>query len=614
MKATRSASLLVALGLTMSMGTAGALLPSAAASQAAAPTVTPQLSVTGLEVNHLTERPLGIDDPAPVFCWGMASNIIGVKQASYRIQVATDARFRTLAWDSGTVSSDESTDIRYGSTGSAKALQPETDYWWRVTIVDNQGATRVSDVASFSTGLMDPTIDAWDGAQWIGNDDVRLEAKAAHLFDINASFTINSGDNVSFIFGADDPRFTNEFRNVFGAPGGENFIRFELDLSGVTDDASNTGGVVNLYRVGYHETDDINGDPNVHPYKSVRLVDSSQAAVRTLFTPANKNQAHSLRIVGNASVMTYTVDGVNLTGFNAATMTVGANRPAATNNLNVSPNSTISAEQVHTFVTGNNYNTFPHLSEIGFSVRNVGDDVTVTDYRLVDVGRSAKRTLFDATTPADYSIFSSLPESGITTAGNAIRVRPTDAAQLGPKYADPSHTGQTQVRSEFELDPAKDIAKARMYVTAQGAYEMFINGDRMSEDYLNPGMSTYAKTLPYHTYDVTDMLEPGTNAIGALLGPGFWTGNMTFTPTNYNTFGDNEALLSRLVVTYADGSTETVVTDPATWKAFTDGPNRYADNFQGVVYDSSKEPNLAGWATTDYADDLLSKWAPADVI
>ena len=50
------------------------------------------------------------------------------------------------------------------------------------------------------------------------------------------------------------------------------------------------------------------------------------------------------------------------------------------------------------------------------------------------------------------------------------------------------------MRSEFRLDTSKDIDKARLYVTAQGAYEMFLNGDRVSEDYLNPGMSTFAKT------------------------------------------------------------------------------------------------------------------------
>ncbi|MEE6286871.1 family 78 glycoside hydrolase catalytic domain [Georgenia sp. MJ173] len=571
------------------------------------------LSVAGLEVNHLL-APMGIDDSAPVFSWDMDSNVIGAKQQSYRVEVSTDAGFDELVWDSGTVESDELTDIAYGSTGDAGELGPETDYWWRVTITDNRGTALVSDVSSFSTGLMDGKIGAWDGAQWIGSEKTKLDAETALLFDINTGFTINSGDNVSFIFGADDPRFTSDFRNVYGGPGGENFIRFELDLSGVTDDESNTGGVVNLYRKGYHATDDADGDPNVHPYKSVRLADSSEEAVQGLFTPENVDEQHTLRIQGNASAMTYTIDGVNLTGFNADTMTVSPNRPAATNNLNVSPNSTIDEDGVHSFVTGNNYNTFPHLSSVGFSVNEVGDDVTITDYRMIDVGRSDRRTLFDATTEANYGIFTELPDAGITAEDNAIRVNPTAAEQLGPKYADPSYGAQTHLRTEFRTNPAKDIAKARMYVTAQGAYEMFINGDRMSEDFLNPGMSTFAKTLNYHTYDVTDMLSNGTNAVGALLGPGFWTGHMTFTPGNYNTFGDSEALLSKLVITYEDGSTETVVTDPDTWRSFNDGPNRYADNFQGVRYDANKEANITNWASTSYEPALLASWSTPDVI
>lgn len=609
----KASGLAMAMGLALAVGPASTLVPSAAGvSHVAAPSA-PQVAVTGLEINHLTD-PLGIDEEKPVLSWALQSNVVGAKQQSYRIEVAKDAGFTKIAWDSGTVDSDESTDIRYGSTGSAEALKPEADYWWRITVVDDRDEATVSDVATFSTGLMSGRIDAWDGAQWIGSDATRLDATSALMFDINAKFTVNEGDNISFIFGADDPRFTSAFRNVFGAPGGENFIRFELDLSGVTDGPDNTGGVVNLYRKGYHETDDADGDPNVHPYKSVKLVDSTQAAVKSLFTPGNKDQEHTLRIVGNASAMTYTIDGVNLTGWTADTMTVSPNRPAAKNNLNVSPNSTIDGQGVHSFVTGNNYNTFPHLNSIGFSVNNVGDDVTVTDYRLVDVGQSAKRTLFDATTEADYGIFADIPDSGITATDNQIRVNPAAEEQLGPKYADPSYGAQTHLRTEFRTDPAKDIAKARMYVTAQGGYEMHINGERMGDDYLNPGMSTYAKTLPYHTYDVTDMLANGTNAVGALLGPGFWTGNMTFSPNNYNMFGDNEALLAKLVVTYADGSTDTIVTDPSSWKAFTDGPNRYSDNFQGVRYDAGKEANITDWAKRTYKAALLRKWSQPDVI
>ena len=615
MNRKKTTGLVAALGLSLALGSTAAVLPTFVAQAA----TVPQVSISRLEVNHLVEPAglYGIDDAKPVFCWGFDSNVVGSKQKSYRIEVSLTPAFNAnkIVWDSGVVDSDETTDVTYGSTGSAQALKPETDYWWRVTAVDNRGVSTTSKSGKFATGLMNAKIGAWDGAQWVGNDDVRLDAKATMMFDVNAKFAINSGDNASFIFGANDPRLTSDFRNVYGGPGGENFIRFELDLSGVSDDpATNTGGVVNIYRKGYHATDDDNGDPNVKPYKSVRLVDSTVAAVRSLFTPANKNAEHALRIQGNASVMTYSIDGVALTGFTGSTMTVGAGRPAQNNNLNVTPNSTIDSAGLHTFRTGNNFNTFPNLDEIGFSVKNVGDDVTITDYKLVDVAQSSKRTLFDSTTPTNYSIFSASPNSGITTTSNTIRVRPTSAGQLGPKYADPSHTGQTQVRSEFRLSTSKDIEKARLYVTAQGAFEMFLNGDRVSDDYLNPGMSTFAKTLNYNAYDVTDMLDNGSNAAGALLGAGFYTGHMTFTPNNKDMFGENEALLAKMVVTYDDGTTQTVVTDPSTWKAYTDGPNRYADNFQGVTYDASKEANTAGWTTTSFTNAKLSKWAPADVI
>lgn len=613
----RKLSSLAALGVVMAMSASGTFVPHAAAATPAASTAVaaqPHVSVSSLEVNHRTDEPMGIDDPNPIFCWGMDSNVIGAKQRSYRIEVARDREFTRIAWDSGVVKSDESTDIRYGSTGEAKDLRPENDYWWRVSVVDNRGVETVSDVAKFSTGLMSNKIGAWDGAQWIGSNVTRLDATSALMFDIRTKFTINDGDNVSFIFGADDPRFTSEFRNVFGAPGGENFIRFELDLSDVTGGTESTGGEVNIYRKGYHATDDADGDPNTHPYKSVHLADSTEAEVRSLFTPRNKNQQHSLRIYGNASEMTYAIDGVEIDGFNADTMAVSPNRPAATNNLNVTPNSTIDDEGVHSFVTGNNYNTFPHLNSVGFSVNNVGDDVTITDYKMIDVGQSAKRTLFDSTTEANYSIFTDLPHSGITASDDQLRVHPTSADELGPKYADPSYGAQTQVRTEFRTNPAKDIAKARAYVTAQGAYEIFINGERMGDDYMNPGTSTYAKTLTYHTYDVTDMLSNGTNAVGALLGPGFWTGNMTFSPRNYNMFGDTEALLAKLVVTYADGSTKTIVTDPASWKAFTDGPNRYADNFQGVRYDARREASIRNWTKKSYPSALLRRWVKPDVI
>ena len=69
-----------------------------------------------------------------------------------------------------------------------------------------------------------------------------------------------------------------------------------------------------------------------------------------------------------------------------------------------------------------------------------------------------------------------------------------------------------------------------------GIYEMYINGQRMGDDWFNPADSQYRDTLCYHAYDVTDMLSEGTNAIGAILSGGWYTGYMTFSPGNYNFF------------------------------------------------------------------------------
>jgi alpha-L-rhamnosidase len=72
------------------------------------------------------------------------------------------------------------------------------------------------------------------------------------------------------------------------------------------------------------------------------------------------------------------------------------------------------------------------------------------------------------------------------------------------------------LRSNFEL--SKQIKSARLYATSMGAYEMFLNGKRISEDLLAPGWTDYRERVKYQTYDVTAMLAAGKNAIAALLG------------------------------------------------------------------------------------------------
>src|SRR5262249_22304017 len=118
------------------------------------------------------------------------------------------------------------------------------------------------------------------------------------------------------------------------------------------------------------------------------------------------------------------------------------------------------------------------------------------------------------------------------------------------------------LRREFDVRPG--VAFARLYVTALGVYEAQLNGRVAGDHVLAPGWTSYAHRLRYQTFDVTDLLHEGRNAIGALLGDGWFRGRFGFDGGRRNIYGDRLALLAQLEITYADGMTEHFVTDE-TW-------------------------------------------------
>jgi alpha-L-rhamnosidase len=240
------------------------------------------------------------------------------------------------------------------------------------------------------------------------------------------------------------------------------------------------------------------------------------------------------------------------------------------------------------------------------------------NYRILNKGRSSldNNIVFGAAKGATYSIFKKLPGVTLSSDGSSITVK-NDTKNLLVGYADPSYGSLTMLRTQFSTRAGKTVAKAKMYVTAMGAYEVFVNGERMGVDWFAPGDTQFRETLCYYAYDVTRMLRPGANTLGATLNAGWYTGYMTFTPGNFNFFGDTEALLAKLVITYSDGTREIVVTDPGTWKLYQNGPIQYGSFFQGERYNASKEANVSvggnkrGWATNAYND---SKWARPEIV
>jgi alpha-L-rhamnosidase len=157
------------------------------------------------------------------------------------------------------------------------------------------------------------------------------------------------------------------------------------------------------------------------------------------------------------------------------------------------------------------------------------------------------------------------------------------------------------LRKSFTLD--KPVASARLYVSALGLFEARLNGRRVGEDALAPGWTEYAKRARYHVYDVGDLLTAGENALGALLGDGWYCGHVGF--QGRQRYGERPRLIAQLEVTHTDGARTTIGTDP-TW-AVAYGPLLQADLIMGEHWDARLE--MPGWDGPGFD---AARWAQAE--
>ena len=143
------------------------------------------------------------------------------------------------------------------------------------------------------------------------------------------------------------------------------------------------------------------------------------------------------------------------------------------------------------------------------------------------------------------------------------------------------------MRKAFLLD--KPVRSARAYVSGLGHYELYLNGRRVGDHVLDPGQTVYRKRTHYVTHDVTELLQPGENVAGMMIGHGWWP--------------ETCAAWLQLRIEYADGTTNTIVTND-TWRWAT-GPIIEERLYHGEVYDARLE--RTGWNTPGYDD---ADWEP----
>jgi alpha-L-rhamnosidase len=156
------------------------------------------------------------------------------------------------------------------------------------------------------------------------------------------------------------------------------------------------------------------------------------------------------------------------------------------------------------------------------------------------------------------------------------------------------------LRKDFTL--GKSIARARLYATALGLYELHLNGQRVGDHVFAPDWTDYNKRVRYQVYDVTSMVQPGANALGGLVGNGWYCGHIG--NGGFQAWGKVPALFAQLEVTYTDGTVDRFVTD-ASWKMHA-GPILSSDFMKGENYDARKE--IEGW---DMPGLDVSNWSAA---
>jgi alpha-L-rhamnosidase len=146
------------------------------------------------------------------------------------------------------------------------------------------------------------------------------------------------------------------------------------------------------------------------------------------------------------------------------------------------------------------------------------------------------------------------------------------------------------------------VKSARLYITALGVYEAQLNGEVIGDQIFAPGWTVYDKHVRFQTFDVTTMLKPGRNTIGAILGDGWFRGRIGFGGGQRNSYGEKLALLAQLEIQYVDGAVETIITDE-NWLASI-GAILSSGIYEGETCDARLEHS--GWTIPGFDD---SDWS-----
>lgn len=501
------------------------------------------------------EEPLGVEAPRPRLSWRLSDPRRGARQTAYRVVVAATpgklAKSKDVEWDTGKVDSDRCTLVAY----AGKALESRRRYWWKVRVWDAEGvASPWSEPSSWEMGLLSPAD--W-AADWIGYrwpEERGEESAPGHPGDWIYPYNM-----------------IDRFEYWNRLPARHCFRRtFELDSPGRVESTRFW----------------IRTDKPVRAWLNGRLVLDRFEKTRELRRRTVADELHHLDPPAReADVRSAVREGQNV-------LAVELYKPSQT------PLATMQCAL--------------EIRRNDGSMRRVPSDRKW----LAAAGEDPEREAWGGPVPY-VDIPSNWNTSGFENPepGSKMRWHAAD----GSGAAHPLRNRRSIcLRRAFDL--AEAPARARVYVTALGLHQVRINGRPVSPDVLAPGKGSYdqfwigkqnadffgadrlkQRVVPYQVYDVTGLLRPGANAVGAVLGNGW-----------YNSVGLNLSyrkplLRLQLEIAYPDGSTERLVTDDR-WRAYPSGTLFDSVHF-GEIHDARKEPD--GWSRPEFD---ASSWDRASEI
>lgn len=548
-----------------------------------------QSAIVSMETNRL-ESPLGIEaEESPVFGWAIRSEAIGVKQGSYQIVVREGSLEGPVVWDSGKVKGDDTQDITY----EGKALKPETAYYWQVTSWDTSGREIAGSQDSFETGVDKES--GWDGAKWIALDEdkvdyevdsytvsgkLRFDSKVSYSYaslvysyqDVNhyyyMKFIQNADGTISYAPCVETGTTQESFRDTALMIVDETDTDFDPSKipSNVTEDAA-------MYQI----------------LDGIQVGDEMEVEVHADLKSGKVTTSVNGKEVGSFSKPKYYYNSAKLKyypSWNYTQFTKGFVLDAKDVELMPLQYGRVGMKQ--------NANSDLKVAYDNIKVEAVrkGSDTPVVTYSK------------DFEDGVNAFNFGTVIENG-NNQELLIQSHPGDYDLL---VTQEDFEGQSAPMLRKKFSPKKEIATARIYSTALGLYDLYLNGERVGVqddetgetvyDEMKPDWTVYGEKVTYNSYDVTDYLKTGENTLGVYLGTGWYQGRIS-----RNTYkSDDLEFLAKMVVTYTDGSQDTIVTDES-WQCYNKGPITSNDIWDGERYDAAKE---VAW------DDDTVDWAPVD--